>query len=220
MDKPVQLDVALIAKITGLPTVDNTRPEEYLDNKAREKEIAKLVKAQFGTNRGNKGIVLKDINDNATRFANKLMACKLPRKCRKEEAPIGVIAVAAHCAKGVMFSWALYLLNEFLVDCRDVQYNGTEFHYSWLIILIALAGWEEPKLSTFLHRKGKCYAVRYESFWQAKDNKNQQANNTVFAMLLEEIQQLTTNVWRIPVEVIQETEGIARFKASRYHMWI
>jgi hypothetical protein len=39
-------------------------------------------------------------------------------------------------------------------------------------------------------------------------------------MLLEEIQQRTTNVWRIPVEVVQESEGIARFKASKHHMWI
>jgi hypothetical protein len=38
-----------------------------------EKEITGLVKAQFGTSQGNMGIVLKDINDKATRFANKLM---------------------------------------------------------------------------------------------------------------------------------------------------
>jgi hypothetical protein len=71
-----------------------------------------------------------------------------------------------------MFSWALDLLNQFLVDCRYVQDNGTEFHYSWLIILIALVGWKEINFSAFLDRKGKCYATRYDSLWQAKDNKN------------------------------------------------
>jgi hypothetical protein len=99
MDRPVQLDVALITKITGLPTV-GTQPEEYLDNKACEKEITEIVKAQFGTNRGNMGIVLRDINDDTTRFTNKLMACKLLRKCRKEEAPTGVIAVTHSARKG------------------------------------------------------------------------------------------------------------------------
>jgi len=64
---------------------------------------------------------------------------------------------------------------------------------------IVLAGWKEPKLSAFLDRKGKFYASRYESLWQTKDKKNQQANNTVFPMLLEEIQQHTTNVCRIAV---------------------
>jgi hypothetical protein len=70
-----------------------------------------LVKAQFGTSRGNRGIVLKDINDNETRFASKLMACKILRKYQKEEAPRGFIAVVVQCVKGVMFSWAPYLLN-------------------------------------------------------------------------------------------------------------
>jgi hypothetical protein len=116
------------------------------------------VKAQFDTTRGNRGIIIKEINDNMTRFTSKLMACKLLRKCHREEAPAGVIAVAAQCVKGMMFSWASYLLNQFLLDCHDAQDNGTKFHYSWLIILIALAGWQEPKFSTFLDRVGKCYA--------------------------------------------------------------
>jgi hypothetical protein len=42
----------------------------------------------------------------------------------------------------------------------------------------------------------------------------------MFSMLLEEIQQCTMNVWHIPMEVAQETEGIAKFKASRHHVWI
>jgi hypothetical protein len=84
--------VALISKITGLPTVE-AHPKEYLENKARKKELAEPVKAQFDTTWGNIGIVIKDINDNVTRFASKLMACKLLRKCHREEAPTGVIAV-------------------------------------------------------------------------------------------------------------------------------
>jgi hypothetical protein len=43
MDRLVHIDVALKAKITGLLTV-GTQPKEYLDNKAREKEIVEIVK--------------------------------------------------------------------------------------------------------------------------------------------------------------------------------
>jgi hypothetical protein len=53
-----------------------------------------------------------------------------------------------------------------------------------------------------------------------KDNKNQQENSTMSVICVEEIQQCTANVWCILVEVLQETEVIARFKASRNHMWI
>jgi hypothetical protein len=69
------------------------------------------------------------------------------------------------------------------------------------MILVTLAGWQEPKYTTFINRMGKCYAARYESLWQAKDNKAQQENNTVFSMLLEEIQQRTANTWCILREV-------------------
>jgi hypothetical protein len=108
----------------------------------------------------------------------------------------------AQCAKGVNFSWVPYLLNQFFIDCRDAQDNGPKFHYSWLIILINLAGWQEPKFSTFLDISGKCYTTRYESLWQDKDNKNQLVNSMVFVMLLEEIKQCTTNVWHIPLEAV------------------
>jgi hypothetical protein len=46
MDRSVQIDVALIAKIMGLPTMGETMIE-YMDNKAHEKEIIELVKEQF-----------------------------------------------------------------------------------------------------------------------------------------------------------------------------
>jgi hypothetical protein len=42
MDRPVLIDVALITKITGFPTV-GAQPKEYLENKVCEKEIANGV---------------------------------------------------------------------------------------------------------------------------------------------------------------------------------
>jgi len=56
-----------------------------------EYDIIDIVKVQFRTNRGNKGIVLRDINDDVTGFTNKIMAFKLLRKCGKEEDPTRVI---------------------------------------------------------------------------------------------------------------------------------
>jgi hypothetical protein len=58
---------------------------------------------------------------------------------------VRVVAVAAQCVKGTTLSWAPYLLNMFLDDCKDAQDLGEKFHYSWLLILIAVIGWKEPK---------------------------------------------------------------------------
>jgi hypothetical protein len=124
------------------------------------------------------------------------------------------------CAKGVVFIWVPYLLNKFLIDYRDAQDNGTEFHYSRLLILIDLVGLKEAKFSSFLDRKGKCCVVQYETLCQKKEPKNQHVNNAVFSMFLEDMQRKTTNAWRIPIEVVQENERIVKFKASRHHLWI
>jgi len=140
MDRLVPINMEFLAKITGFPTI-GAQPEEYLENKAQENEITEIVKAQFEINRGNQGIVIKYINNVVTSFTEKLMAFKLLRKCRKEEALAGVIEVSVQCTKGVMFRWEPYLLNQFLIDYMDAQDNGTDFHYSWLLILITFVGW-------------------------------------------------------------------------------
>jgi hypothetical protein len=109
-------------------------------------------------------------------------------KCRKEEVPAGVVVVVAQCAKGSSMSWAPYLLNYFLKDYKDTQYWGSEFHYSWLLILIALVGWKEPVYSMFLQRVGKCGATRYTSLRSTTYPKTKKVNNDVFALYLSKIQ--------------------------------
>jgi hypothetical protein len=125
----------------------------------KEKALAEEMKKKYGTERGSRGIIIKRISDAATRMATKIMACKLLRKCRKEEVPVGVVAAATQCVEGTTLSWAPYLLNLFLEDCKDVQDLGTKFHYSWLLILIALIGWKEPKYSFFSTRPNPCHAT-------------------------------------------------------------
>jgi hypothetical protein len=82
----------------------------------------------------------------------KILAYKLLRKCRKEEVLVGVVVVASQCAEGATVSWAPYLLNLFLDDCKDAQDLGTKFHYSWLLMLIAIMGWKEPDYTFCFHQ--------------------------------------------------------------------
>jgi hypothetical protein len=71
------------------------------------------MKQTYGTERGSRGIIINRISEPTTRLATKLMACKLLRKCRKEEVPAGVIAAVVQCMKGIVLSWSPYLLNYF-----------------------------------------------------------------------------------------------------------
>jgi hypothetical protein len=76
------------------------------------------MKKKYGTNRGTQGIIIKRINDVATYMGAKILACKILRKCHKEEVLDGVVAVAVQCVEGTTVSWAPYLFNLFLDDCK------------------------------------------------------------------------------------------------------
>jgi hypothetical protein len=127
VEEPVSIDVELIAFITGFPSRGESLVQ-FLDEKTKEKELVEEMKNTYGTERGSREIIIKRISDTTTRLGTKLMACKLLRKCWKEEFHVGVVATATHCAEGTMISWAPYLLNLFLEECKDAQDLGTEFH--------------------------------------------------------------------------------------------
>jgi hypothetical protein len=118
-------------------------------------------------------------------MATKLMACKMMRKCHKEEVPVGVIAAAAQCVNGTSLSWAPYLLNLFMEDYKDVQDLNTEFHYLWLLMLITLMGWREPPYSYFCSWIGRCHATRYTSLGRNSDPKHRSTNTVPFPGTLQ-----------------------------------
>jgi hypothetical protein len=100
-------------------------PAQFHDDKTKEKELTEDMKKKFGTNKRTQGNIIKRIKYFTIQMAAKIMACKLLRKCHKEEVPTGVIAVAAQCVEGTTISWAPYILNLFLDDCKDAQDLGT-----------------------------------------------------------------------------------------------
>jgi hypothetical protein len=119
LDKPVPITVELISQIIGLPSW-GMDPALILDDKSKEKSLAEEMKNKYGTTRGTRGIIIKWINNAVTQLGTNILACKLLIKCRKDEVPAGVIAVATQCTEGTSVSWAPYLLNLFQVDCKDV----------------------------------------------------------------------------------------------------
>jgi hypothetical protein len=78
-------------------------------------------------------------------------------------------------------SWAPYLLNLFLENCKDTQEWGSELHYSWLLILIGHIGWKKPVYNKYMERPGKCGATRYISLCSSADPKRKKTNTNIFA---------------------------------------
>jgi hypothetical protein len=89
LDKLISIDVELIAHITGLAIMGHGSAQ-FLKDKTKEKSLTEEMKKKYDTERGMHRIIIKWISDSATRMAMKIMACKLLRKCRKEEVPAGL----------------------------------------------------------------------------------------------------------------------------------
>ena len=102
------------------------------------------MKECFGLTKGKRGYHTSTIQEKNIRFAAEILACKIMRKCRPTKVPAPVTRIAINCAEGYSYNWAAYIAKEFLEDARDAQEKGRPFHYSWLIVLIALVGWKEP----------------------------------------------------------------------------
>jgi hypothetical protein len=218
LDKPVPITVELIAQITGLPR-QGMDPALILDDKSKEKVLTEEMKKKYGTARGTRGIIIKWINNAATQLGTNILACKLLRKCRKDEVPAEVIAVAAQCAEGTFMSWVPYLLNLFQVDCKDVQDLGTEFHYSWLLTLIAFMGWREPEYIVFATRP-QPVGVRYLVLRSRPQARQKRDNGIIFEAYLREIQEAISRSWRTTPKVVARYGDIANFWATRQAMWI
>ena len=66
----------------------------------------------------------------------------------------------------VHINWSTFLLNEFLEYFLEMQEKGTTFHYTWLLVCIALVGWKELEGSQFFDRNIKSFkATRYTNLW-------------------------------------------------------
>jgi hypothetical protein len=113
----------LITYITGLP-LRGEDPVQFLEDKMKEKELAEEMKKKYGIEMGSYRIIIKRISDIVTRMAKTIMTCKLLKKFCKEEVPARVFAATTQCAEGTTLSWAPYLLNLFLDDCKDAQDLG------------------------------------------------------------------------------------------------
>jgi hypothetical protein len=72
LERPVSIDVDLIATITCLPR-KGEKPKQYLDEKTKEKTLEEEMKKKNGTMRGSRGIIINKINEPMKRLETKLM---------------------------------------------------------------------------------------------------------------------------------------------------
>jgi hypothetical protein len=78
-------------------------------------------------------------------------------------------------------NWAKYLVNQVELDCCESQDQGYEFHFSWLLILIAFVAWEMFEGATFPDIEPfDSLVANFTTLWYSSDMNKQWQSNIVF----------------------------------------
>ena len=74
-----------------------------------------------------------------------------------------------------------YLINELEKDCHEAQDHGYEFHFNWLLVLIAFVAQKMPEGATFLEvEPSNPLATRFPTLWYTNDMSKKWKLNIVF----------------------------------------
>jgi hypothetical protein len=110
-----------------------------------------------------------------------LIAGKLVRKNRPTQVTIFVVDLAGKCAEGLQMNWVKYLVNQLELDCREAHDQGYEFHFSFLLVLIAFVSWEMLEGATFPDIESfEPLAAKFATLWYSTDMNKQWQSNVVF----------------------------------------
>jgi hypothetical protein len=103
-----------------------------------------------------------------------LIAGNIVRKNKPTQVTGFVVDLARKCVEGMQMNWASYLINQLEQDCRKAQDQGYEFHFSWLLILVAFVTWEKLERATFLEvEPSEPLAERFTTLWYSSDMEKQ-----------------------------------------------
>ena len=114
----------------------------------------------------------------------------------------------------------MYLLNQFMEDCRAMQENNQPFHYSWLIVLMAFVTWKEPKYTQFLLAWCECRGVHYANLWANANPKRKHVNNQVFYTYYQQPSTLIDSKPKITKDLTDLYKKRIRFMANMHRIYI
>jgi hypothetical protein len=117
-----------------------------------------------------RGYKVASIQNGAMRLACQLIAGKLVRKNRPTQVTGFIVDLTGKCVEGLQMNWVKYLVNQLELDCHEAQDQGYEFHFSWLLILIAFTAWEMPEGVTFLDIEPfEPLTAKFTMLWYSSD---------------------------------------------------
>jgi hypothetical protein len=151
------------------------------------------------------------------RLAYQLIAGKLVCKNRLTQVTGFVVNLARKCAEGLQMNWVKYLVNQMELDCREAQDQGYEFHFSWLLILIAFIAWEMPEGATFPDTEPfEPLAAKFSTLWYSNNMKRQWKSNVVFPKYYNQLKVAIQATPRITPNTLHRFRPLMKFNTDHH----
>ena len=118
-------------------------------------------------------------------------------------------------------NWVKYIVNQLELDCREVQDQGYEFHFSWLLILIAFITWEMPEGVTFPDIEPfEPLAAKFNTLWYSSDMNKKWQSNVVFHTYYNQVKLSIQSKPRIMPNTLHRFRPSVKFNADRHFIYI
>jgi hypothetical protein len=118
-------------------------------------------------------------------------------------------------------AWAQYVLNEFIDDFLDTHNSNKEFHYSWILLLLAMVLWQPPR--GFEWTTGSRHAFEAPHFLRLHENKDphiQNSHNDLFQEWYQQLIQATMLQERILHTLMDMYDGYLLFECTLHNVCI
>jgi len=92
-----------------------------------------------------------------------------------------IVALTRKCIEGMEMNWASFLINQLEKYCYEAQDQGYDFHFSWLLILVAFFSWEMLEGAIFPEvEPSEPLAARFITLWYSSNMEKKWYSNIVF----------------------------------------
>jgi hypothetical protein len=197
-------------------------PHDFYPGKVAYHALTQTIKDTYGdVEKGKWGYKVSSIQNGAVHLDYQLIAGNIVRKNRPTQVMGFVIDFTGKCVEWIQMNWASYLVNQLEKDCCESQNQGYEFHFSWLLILIAFIAWEMPEGETFPEiEPSEPLAVKFTMLWYSSDMEKQWHSNTIFHTYYLQLKRAIESFPCMTLNTLHRFRTIVKFHANRHFIYI
>jgi hypothetical protein len=132
-----------------------------------------------------------------------------------------VVDLTGKCVEGMKMNWASYLVNQLEKIFHEAQDQGYDFHFSWLLILVAFITWEMSEGETFLEiEQSKPLVVKFTTLWYLSNMVKQWQSNVVFHTYYFQLKRAIKYFPRMTLNTLHRFRPFMKFFIDKHFIYI